>query len=125
MLLRVIGNVTLGLMKVLGKARLQAPTTTQVMEIEENIIVVTREVESSPGFTTALDAFQHDAVRFFEGAGSVRCAPMTSEFSPFHASIGLVNGRCPVVSRPPTAQPLITDVKLSEVAAENASESNV
>lgn len=104
--------------------RLQAPTT-QVIEDDENLNVVIREVESPPGFTKIGDSFRDGAVRFLEGTRSVRSRSIRKALSPGDVCIGPVHKRDRVLSLPLTAQPLIADVKDEDVLAENASWSAV
>lgn len=59
--------------------------------------------------------------RFFESAMSARSTSMKRDFSMSDGYIGPVDKKSRVLSLPPTAPPLIADVKVEYVVSENVS----
>lgn len=96
---------------ILVVARLQAPAT-QIVDVYENGHVVTGEVESFPGFTSAHDSFLHGAERFFEGTLSARSTSLKRELSSPDVDIGPVNGKIRVLALLATVTPLIANEKV-------------
>lgn len=76
-------------MEVLGVTRPQVPTT-QVVETDENVNFVPREVESSQRFVMVSDSCLHGAVKFFEGVALEHRNPMKRELSSSDVRIGPV-----------------------------------
>lgn len=95
------------------------------MEVDENQNVVTGRVGPSPGFTSVHDSFCHGAVKLFERPESACSKCLKSELSPNDVGIRLVNKKHCLVSLPPTAAPLMVDVKVDHVVSENTYESAV
>lgn len=77
-------------------------------------------MKSSPGFTAVLELFRHKAVRFFKRAGLVRRTSMKRESSPSDGGCTSVDMKCRFVLLVPTALPLMGDVKVEDIEAENA-----
>lgn len=71
MLRVVFRKVVFRVMEAIAVNRPQA-ATTEVIEVDKNRNDVTRELESSPGFTAVRDMFRHGTVRFVDGPVSAR-----------------------------------------------------
>lgn len=99
---------------------LQTPTT-QFVEVGENGIFVTPEVNFSLGCTMVGDLPRQEAVRFFEGAASTRNTSMKMELSLSAECIEPGNTKNRVSSIPPNAPLLILYVKMEDVVPESAS----
>lgn len=93
------------------------------MKADQNGNVVPQDVESSPGFTMVRNPFRRGAVSFFDGVVLARSPSMKRYLSPSDVAIGPVNWKNRILSLPRTAPPLIANMKVEDVVAENTSES--
>lgn len=97
----------------------------QIVEVGQNRNFVTQEMESLGKFTMARELFYHRAATFVERERLEQSWSRKRERPPSDFGTGPKNKKSPVMSLPSTALPLLPNVRVGDIVAQNAKVSSV